>query len=230
MEAIVLAGGFGTRLRELVPDVPKPMAPVAGRPFLDILLRSLSEKGFKHVILSVGYRAETIIAHFGNDFEGMELSYEIETSPLGTGGAVRTAMQHCRGDHVFVFNGDTFLDLEVGDVELRWQLRRTPMIVVRKVPDAARYGAIKVENGLVAGFVEKGVEGPGLINAGCYVFPTDLFEDRSLGERFSLESDFLPDSIKQRPYEIHQTDGVFIDIGIPEDYRLAQDLLAKVAQ
>ena len=116
MEAILLAGGIGTRLRSVVPNLPKPMAPVAGRPFLEILLNSLAKKGFKRVVLSVGYMAEKVVSHFGYNFVGMELVYEIEETPLGTGGAVCKAIAQCNTDHVFVFNGDTYLDLEVAEV------------------------------------------------------------------------------------------------------------------
>ena len=108
MEAIILAGGFGTRLRRVVPNLPKPMAKVAGRPLLEILLLSLSRKGFKRIILSVGYMADSISNYFGFNYEGMDLIYAREEKPLGTGGAVRLALLSCKQDHVFVFNGDTF--------------------------------------------------------------------------------------------------------------------------
>ncbi len=123
MEAIVLAGGFGTRLRQVVPDLPKPMAPIAGRPFLEILLLSLYQKGFSRVVLSLGFMAEKIIAHFGDRYVGMDLVYAVEHHPLGTGGAIRVALAQCASDHVFVFNGDTYLDLEVKTAGL--QERRT---------------------------------------------------------------------------------------------------------
>ena len=107
MEAIVLAGGFGTRLRQVVADVPKPMAPIADRPFLEILLGSLARKGFSQVVLSLGFMAEKISDHFGARFAGMDIAYVVEETPLGTGGAIRLALDACTQDHVFVFNGDT---------------------------------------------------------------------------------------------------------------------------
>ena len=107
MEGIVLAGGFGTRLREVVPDLPKPMAPIAGRPFLEILLSTLARKGFTRVVLSLGFMAEKIITHFGESYAGMHLVYEVESRPLGTGGAIRAALTRFESDHVFIFNGDT---------------------------------------------------------------------------------------------------------------------------
>lgn len=228
MEAIVLAGGFGTRLKQIVPDLPKPMASVAGRPFLEILLTSLARKDFRRVVLSLGYMADKVVAHFGDHFADMELVYEIEKTPLGTGGAVRTALALCTSDHVFVFNGDTFLDLEVANVEAHWQAHHVPIIVAREVPDTARYGRLDTDHGRVLGFVEKGVTGPGLINAGCYVLPVGILDDFILGQPFSLEADFLVKRLGKQQFDLFVTNGHFIDIGVPEDYARAQIELAGV--
>lgn len=227
MEAIVLAGGFGTRLREVVPDLPKPMAPVAGRPFLEILLLALASKGFCRVILSLGYMADKVVAYFGDHFAGMELVYEVEDTPLGTGGAVRQALTRCSEDHVFVFNGDTYLDLEVADVEARWQTHHVPIIVAREVPDTARYGRLNTEEERVIGFIEKGMAGAGLINAGCYVLPVAILNEFALGQAFSLEADFLAKTVGVRRIDLFVTRGHFIDIGVPEDYARAQSELVE---
>jgi D-glycero-alpha-D-manno-heptose 1-phosphate guanylyltransferase len=227
MEAIALAGGFGTRLREVVPDWPKPMAPIGGRPFLEILLGSLARKGFSRVIVSVGFMAEKIIAHFGKRFAGMEIVYASEDLPLGTGGAVRLAANQCREDHVFVFNGDTFLDLEVDPLERHWQFHRRPVIVGREVPDTARYGKLIVNDGRVTGFTEKGVGGPGLINAGCYVFNRGQLDAFPLNALFSLETDYLAKVVSEICFDVFVTAGQFIDIGVPEDFLRAQTELAS---
>jgi len=227
MDAIVLAGGFGTRLRQVVPDWPKPMAPIAGRPFLEILLGSLGRNGFKRVVLSLGFMADKIIAHFGNRFAGMEIAYVVEDSPLGTGGAVRLAMAQCKTDHVFVFNGDTFLDLEVDAVEQQWQQYHRPILVGREVPDTARYGRLLTEQGWVTGFTEKGVAGPGVINAGCYVFNSNQLDNFALNTAFSLETDYLSNAVSQSPFGLFVTAGQFIDIGVPEDFLRAQTELAN---
>lgn len=229
MEAVILAGGFGTRLREVVPDLPKPMAPVAGNPFLEIVVRSLADKGFRRVVFSLGFMAEKISGYFGPCFAGMELAYVVEDKPLGTGGAVRLALDSCQQDHVFVFNGDTFLDLEVEAVERLWQGRRHPVIVGREVPDSARYGRLLTSENFVTGFTEKGVAGSGLINAGCYVFDKRQLDDFALNEAFSLEADYLAHAVRRTPVDVFVTKGLFIDIGIPEDYTLAQTLLGSVA-
>jgi D-glycero-alpha-D-manno-heptose 1-phosphate guanylyltransferase len=228
MEAVVLAGGLGTRLRHVVPDVPKPMALVSGRPFLAIVLGTLARKGFDRVVLALGYKAECVADHFGAGFAGMELAYEIERSPLGTGGALRQALRQCRADHVLVLNGDTYLDLEVDALEAQWQLHRLPIVVARDVPDAARYGRLDVSGDRVVGFAEKGSSGRGLINAGAYVFPTDIASAFPGDEAFSLESDFLAHAVVRSSVQFFVSRGHFIDIGVPEDYARAQVELAEI--
>jgi len=228
MEAIVLAGGFGTRLREVVPDVPKPMAPIAGRPFLEILLSSLAQKGFKRILLSLGFMAEKVVEHFGDRFAGMELVHVIEKVPLGTGGAVRQALVHCCSDHAFVFNGDTYLDLEASEIEVHWQIHHAPIIVARWVSDTSRYGRLNVARKRVLGFAEKKVAGPGLINAGCYVLPVSILDGFAVGHPFSLEMDFLAQVVPQQRFDLFVTQGHFIDIGVPADYLRAQTELAEI--
>lgn len=226
MEAIVLAGGFGTRLRQVVPDVPKPMAPIAGRPFLEILLSTLARKGFKRVVLSLGFMSEKIIAHFGNGYMGMELVHEVELQPLGTGGAIRASLTRCISDHVYIFNGDTYLDLEVNELEDLWQAGNHPVIVVRDVPDTARFGSVQMTEGRVSAFLEKGQAGRGLINAGCYVLPKTALDDFPLGHPFSLESEYFVKQMQRIRFDGFVTHGRFIDIGVPDDYQLAQTELA----
>src|SRR6202050_1403605 len=112
-DVVILAGGFGLRLRGTIGDVPKPMAPIAGRPFLELLLRQLKRHGFSRVILSVGYKQEVIREHFGEEAFGLELVYSIETSPLGTGGALREAVAHIRTETALIMNGDSYTDVDL---------------------------------------------------------------------------------------------------------------------
>lgn len=226
MEAIVLAGGLGTRLRSVVPDLPKPMAPVAGRPFLEIVLGQLARRGFTRVVLSVGYKSELIRAHFGDRFQGLELDYAVEDSPLGTGGAIRLALEHCREDHVFVFNGDTYLDLEVDAVESLWQAHHEAIVVGREVEDVSRYGSLRLEDGRIRVFGEKAGSGRGLINAGCYVLRRDQLDAFQPGQVFSLEVDYLTGLARDAGIRCFVTRGHFIDIGVPEDFQRAQVELA----
>ncbi len=225
MEAIVLAGGFGTRLRQVVADVPKPMAPIAGRPFLEILLGSLAQKGFSRSVLSLGFMAEKISGYFGSRFAGMDISYVVESTPLGTGGATRLAAAVCKQDHLFVFNGDTYLDLEVELLEKQWQAGRNPIVVAKRVSDTSRYGRLVVEGDLITSFTEKGISGAGLINAGCYVLSKDELSRFPLNKPFSIEIDYLRPKVAGEMVEVFVTNGVFIDIGIPADYSRAQTLL-----
>ena len=228
MEAIVLAGGFGTRLRQVLPDLPKPMAPIADRPFLEILLSMLLHKGFTRVVLSLGFMSEKIISHFGSRYQGIELVFEVEQQPLGTGGAIRAALARCKADHVFVFNGDTYLDLEVDALEHLWQSERHPLIVVREVPDTARFGKVEIRDGRIYAFLEKGEHGPGLINAGCYVLPKNALDDFPLGKPFSIETEFFAKYLQHVKFSGYVTNGRFIDIGVPEDYKLAQTALVSL--
>ncbi len=107
-EAIILAGGFGKRLKAVVNDVPKPMAIINKRPFLEYLLSYLDFWGVNHLVLSVGYQKQMIMNHFGKSFKGIDIDYAVEDEPLGTGGAVKNAMTFIKGNHTFVLNGDTF--------------------------------------------------------------------------------------------------------------------------
>lgn len=228
MEAIVLAGGFGTRLRQVVPDLPKPMAPIAGRPFLEILLLSLYQKGFSRVVLSLGFMAEKIIAHFGDRYVGMDLVYAVEHHPLGTGGAIRVALAQCASDHVFVFNGDTYLDLEVNDLESMWRSNRRPVIVVREVSNTARFGKVEINGGRISAFREKGESGAGLINAGCYVLAQNALDTFPFGQNFSIEKEYFAKELNRIPIDGFVTHGLLIDIGVPEDYVRAQIELADL--
>jgi D-glycero-alpha-D-manno-heptose 1-phosphate guanylyltransferase len=229
MEAIVLAGGFGTRLRSVVSGVPKPMASVAGRPFLELLLSSLKSKGITRAILSVGYMSEAITSFFEKHPVGMELAYEVESKPLGTGGAIAAALRHATCDHVFVFNGDTYLDLDLGLVAAMWPGDRTPIVVARSVPDAERFGKLEFADGRILHFLGSGQKGAGMVNAGCYMIPRNVFEDANFPDVFSFEQDFLS---RRPPLSLRAfvSSGQFIDIGVPEDFQRAQIDLAGLVR
>lgn len=230
MEAIILAGGFGTRLRPVVAEVPKVLAPVGGRPFLEIMLSRLAAQGFQRVILSLGYMADRVMAHFGHDYLGMKMVHQVEDEPLGTGGAIRYAMARCLSDHVYIFNGDTYLELETGLLEDLWHRWRQPVIVAREMPDTSQYGRLKTYNQKVVGFGEKDEAGPGLINAGCYLFPVQILNEFPQKAHFSIERDFLSFHVHQKTVRYIVSHGRFIDIGTPADYLRAQNELLSIAQ
>jgi D-glycero-alpha-D-manno-heptose 1-phosphate guanylyltransferase len=227
MEAIVLAGGLGTRLAARLSGIPKAMAPVGERPFLEILLEQLRRAGCARALLSVGYLHEVIEEHFGAEYSGMQLEYVVEETPLGTGGAIRRALEAANTEFVLALNGDTFLDADYRAM-LRFHAdeRATFTVAVTHQPDIARYGGVVVRGGRVVGFEEKGRSGPGWINAGAYVLPREMEWPAALGEKFSFEKDFLAREIGGPGVAAFEVDGFFLDIGVPEDLDRAQQELA----
>jgi D-glycero-alpha-D-manno-heptose 1-phosphate guanylyltransferase len=227
MQAIVLAGGLGTRLRSVVPDLPKPMAPVAGRPFMSWVLDRLVDAGVARAVLAVGYRHQDIRHYFGDDYRGMALHYSVEHTPLGTGGAIRLAADLVTALPVFVLNGDTFLELDYAAmVAAHRQSSARLSMAVCSVPDVGRYGALVLEGDTVCGFLEKGGNGAGNINAGVYLLSADILQQIPAHTVFSFEQQLLvPRVAELRPLAFH-TSGRFVDIGIPEDFARAQQWFA----
>jgi len=231
LQAIILAGGLGTRLRSAVGDTPKVMAPVAGRPFIEHVLGQLAGAGFRHVILAVGHGREIVTAHLGPVHAGLALTYSEERAPLGTGGAVRQALQLAEAGPCFVLNGDTWLALDfAGMLKAHVDMGATLSMAVRLVPDVARFGAVRLEGGRVTGFEEKGRSGPGYINAGVYLLDREVMSGAGLPWAFSLEHDFLAKQLATLAPLAYPTHGDFIDIGVPEDYQRAQAMLARREQ
>jgi len=231
MKAIILAGGFGTRLRERVPNLPKPMAPVAGRPFLEYLLDRLISSGINEVIISVGYRSKAIINHFGNSYRNIQIDYSIESEPLGTGGAIIHALRKNNGksESVIVLNGDTLLNINFSEfIDLYTISQFQIAIVLKKVTDVSRYGAVLISNDKITGFIEKGKVGAGLINAGVYILNQDIFKHFDLPRKFSFEADLLQKYCAELSPTAFSTESYFIDIGIPSDYERAQLELPKL--
>jgi D-glycero-alpha-D-manno-heptose 1-phosphate guanylyltransferase len=165
--------------------------------------------------------------HFGPEFEGMQLEYVVEETPLGTGGAIRRALEAANTEFVLALNGDTFLDADYRAM-LRFHAdeRATFTVAVTHQPDIARYGGVVVRGGRVVGFEEKGRSGPGWINAGAYVLPREMEWPAALGEKFSFEKDFLAREIGGPGVAAFEVDGFFLDIGVPEDLDRAQQELA----
>lgn len=238
MEAIILAGGMGTRLAARLDGVPKPMAPVAGRPFLEILLSQLGRAGCTRAILSVGHLHQIIENHFGAGFRGITIDYAIEHTPLGTGGAIRAALSQTREKSTLVLNGDTFLDADYAAMLRHHQQQTSPLtIAITRCANAARYGGVAVsgpgetmrETMRVTGFEEKGRADAGWINAGAYAFNNNFPWPPRLQERFSFETDLLAPEIATLAPAAYPVDGFFLDIGVPEDLDRAQTELANFA-
>lgn len=231
-EAIALAGGFGTRLAHVVPDVCKPMAPVAGRPFLRFIMDQLAAAGFDRVVVADGYRREQIEDFFGPAYRGMGIEYSPEEAPLLTGGAVKRALNRCESDWVFVLNGDTWLDVDFAAMETaacEAPEGVSSVIAVKRMRDFERYGTVDVDaGGMLTAFHEKRPCEEGLINAGVYLLRRDALDP--MPEKFSLESDYFERIVADGALRAVECAGGFIDIGVPEDYELAQTMLAPLAR
>ena len=228
-EAIVLAGGLGTRLRAVVSDLPKPLAPVAGRPFLAWLLDRLAANGLRRTILACGYMAEAVRDAIGDAWQGMEIAYSVEGEPLGTGGAIRLAAARLQGDAVHVLNGDTWLEYAPHALEAAARAAGAPLgIALARVDDVARYGAVAVAQGRVAAFHEKGGHGPGWINAGCYFLDAPALSALPAGA-FSFEAAVLEPRAAAGEVAAFTATAGFIDIGVPDDYALARRRFAERA-
>jgi dTDP-glucose pyrophosphorylase len=229
LEAIILAGGLGTRLRTLVSDRPKPMARVAGRPFLELLLDMLASEGIAHVVLSIGYRGDEIRSHFGSSYAGISLEYSEENEPLGTGGAIQRALERVAADPVFVLNGDTYLELPYAQMLERFREHdASVMIALHHVRDTSLYGVVEVEGDRVVGFEPRGDGNAGWVNSGVYLIQRSIFAALDLRAPFSFESDFLVPEVADLQPACFLTKGLFIDIGAPESFMRAQELLSEV--
>lgn len=229
MQAIILAGGFGTRLQAVVKDVPKPMADISSKPFLAYLLSNLQSRGIKKLVISVGYLKEKIIEYFGDSYLGMKIDYALESKPLGTGGAIINSLKFVdENQPVIVLNGDSFL--QVNYQKLVDIHKQNLTIVLRKMDDCSRYGRVVFdENLVIRSFEEKSAEKKsGFINGGIYVLDPGILKKFSLPEKFSFETDFLMKYLPELEPQAFTTDGYFIDIGIPDDYFKAQNELPRL--
>ncbi len=237
MQAIILAGGFGTRLLPAVQGVPKPMADVAGRPFLCWLLDYMAGQGVREAVLCVHHMHDTIRAYFGACYAGITLSYSIEESPLGTGGAMKRALAQLNpAQPVFVLNGDSYIPLDYRRMMTQHRNSgRSLTMAARRVSDCSRYSKLTIEGDIVSDFALLGDAQPGTISAGFYVMSPTFFKGMALPETFSFERDVMARRASAlRPGVYTQLD-YFIDIGVPADYRRAQHeipasvLMPKVA-
>lgn len=227
MEVIILAGGQGTRLRSVVQDIPKCLAPVAGRPFLGYMLDYLSAYPVDHVVFSVGYLKEQVMSYVQAHSWPFSYDFAVEDTPLGTGGGIRLALEKCHGERVFVFNGDTFFPLPLDAVPFAG-----PVTVALKPMKAfSRYGAVTVipsgrsesrVSHTITAFREKAYCEEGLINAGVYAIDRTKLHLEALPARFSFEKDVLEPMAAARELQGWPVESYFIDIGIPEDYDKAQ--------
>lgn len=232
--AIVLAGGLGTRLRSEVPDLPKPMAPIDGRPFLEYQLDFWIAQGVDEFILSVGYRADTIVTHFGERYRGVPVRYAREEQPLGTGGGVILALDMLTGDDpCLVLNGDTLFEIELDrlshfhrDNASDWTLS------LFRTSESGRYMGVEMDQeGRIISLASGIKQGSRLANGGIYLVNPALFKSLGLitGTAISLEDELIP-QVMHAGGKLNGIEfgGRFIDIGIPDDYRRAGAFVASM--
>lgn len=224
LTAVILAGGLGTRLKSAVPDLPKALAPILGKPFLSYLLRRLELAGIQRVVICTGFGADHIEQTFGRTFGKLRLEYSRESSPLGTAGALRLALPLLDSEWVITFNGDSFADVDLNKF-FQWHTQQAAAasIALADLPDTSRFGTVKL-NGQheIISFVEKaGIAEPGLINAGIYLLDQKSISAIPPGRSISIEREVFPSLIK---HGLHGYRGCrrFIDIGTPESYRDAE--------
>lgn len=228
-ECIILAGGLGTRLQSVVNDVPKCMATVAGKPFLHYILDYLSKQGFRHIVLSLGYKAEIVIGWLKENTYPFSISYVIEETPLGTGGAIRLATGKISAEKVFVINGDTFFGVDTEKlIDCHTLCLADISIALKPMTNFDRYGSVEMNsNSRIIRFNEKHQCAKGLINGGIYLINKAIFERLALPEKFSFEKDVLEKQIDSLNIVGSTQDSYFIDIGIPSDYLKANSDFAN---
>lgn len=224
MEAIILAGGLGTRLRSEVQDMPKPMAPIQDKPFLEYLVDRLIGSGVNRIIFSVGYKSDYIQNHFADSYKGKEIIYAVEKERLGTGGAIKHAMQFTKNEHVMVLNGDSIF---YGDIRGQFEFHITSeadvTFALKPMKNIERYGTVELTSeGQITQFYEKQPLDEGLINVGVYIFNVKSLTDQDLPSKFSIEHEFFEKKVDELKFMGYTSHGYFLDIGIPSDFKKAQ--------
>ncbi len=228
-EAIILAGGLGTRLRSAVPDLPKCMAPVAERPFIWFLMRYLKKQGIESFIFSLGYKNELIKEYLEKTFPGTMFTFVIEDEPLGTGGAIKLACDVALEPDVIIFNGDTLFETDIQKIAaFHLQHHATCTLSLKPMHDFDRYGVVEInKENYIQSFKEKKYYKSALINGGVYALNVAQFAELSLPEKFSFEKDFLEKYFASHTMMGLIQDQYFIDIGIPEDLEKANHEFPK---
>ncbi len=225
MKAIILAGGLGTRLRSVVYDIPKSMADINGRPFLEFQIDTLIAQGIKEIVLSVGYKSEVIINHFGEHYKDTPIRYVMEDEPLGTGGAIMKSLDEVDDGCIYVLNGDSIFMVDL--VEMMAQhtaMGSDATLALKPMTHFSRYGRVVInEENRVINFLEKQPCDEGLISGGIYLVDVPSLKSLTFPEKFSIERDYFEKHLTHHNIAGHLSDGYFLDIGIPEDYQRAQE-------
>jgi len=231
MEAIILAGGMGTRLKDVIQNIAKPMAPVGDKPFLYYVFNWISRYFVEKVILSVGYKAESVIDFFGNLVLDIPVEYVIEEKPLGTGGAIKSAAKEAEGKDILVLNGDTLFTVDLDKFfEFHISTESLFSIALKKMHFFDRYGTVDMEGNTIKKFNEIKYCDDGLINGGIYLINKQFIDSWEMPEVFSLEKDILEKTAGKSFLKGMIFNDPFLDIGIPEDYSKAEIFVKKYFQ
>ncbi|TFB10136.1 D-glycero-D-manno-heptose 1-phosphate guanosyltransferase [Candidatus Marinimicrobia bacterium MT.SAG.2] len=224
MEAIILAGGLGTRLKSKVKDVPKPMAIVNGRPFLEYILTHLQRGGVTKAVISVGFMNKVISDHFRYRFGTIDIEYSVEDAPLGTGGGILQSLKFVNTNPILVVNGDTYFQIDIFKLLAVHSAKDADVTIAAKfLEDPDRYGTVKFDKtGSLVSFEEKVKGKAGFINGGIYLINKDILLSASLPPVFSFEIDFLNKRSGDINIQIMPSDDYFIDIGTSDDFEIAQ--------
>ncbi|MBL0146358.1 MAG: nucleotidyltransferase family protein [Chitinophagaceae bacterium] len=223
-EAIILAGGLGTRLRSVVSDAPKCMAMVAEKPFLHYVITYLQKQGVSKFIFSLGYMSEVIEDYLLKEFPFLNYQLSVENKPLGTGGAIKLACTKASEKNVLIVNGDTLFDVDIKKLEdIHRFMSAECTLALKPMEKFDRYGAVEINsNSIITSFKEKKYYKEGLINGGCYILNVSQFCTKTFPKIFSFEKDYLEKYVTQHKIYGQIHNAYFIDIGIPEDYEKAQ--------
>lgn len=227
MDAVILCGGKGTRLKSVVSDRPKPMAALNDKPFLQLVMEYAAGYGFKRFILAAGYMGEVIEKHFSGAFPGYTVAVSHETQPLDTAGAVKNASSLIQTPQVLVMNGDSICRIDLrAFTEFHFSRGGRVSVAVAKVPDAGSFGSITMDSGgKILSFREKAGAGAGYVNAGIYILDKTVLDAVPPGTRYSMERDLLPALISGGEVYGYETESRLFDIGTPEGYREAGEKL-----
>ncbi|MHB1693610.1 MAG: nucleotidyltransferase family protein [bacterium] len=231
MDAIILCGGLGTRLKSVISDIPKPLAPVNGKPFLEYVMDFLNRQNIAKVVFSVGYMAGKVKDHFNYGYKNIVITYSVETEPLGTGGAIKKALNLTESKDILILNGDTFFNIDlIGMMDFHTLNNSELTLALKKSDNTDRYGTVKIDKGSkIINFQEKHYKKCGYINGGIYIIKKGIFEKFNTEEKFSFEKDFIEKYFNKINLFGYISNGYFIDIGIPEDYEKAKNELVKIS-
>jgi D-glycero-alpha-D-manno-heptose 1-phosphate guanylyltransferase len=221
-DVVILAGGFGSRLKGFIDDIPKSMAMIGQKPFLSYLFEQLYSFKYKKVVLAVGHKHDAIIDYFGKSYKSIDIEYVIEKKPLGTGGAILNAIALISSSNSLVLNGDSYFNIDLAGLEEKTVDNDSPItIALKRMKNFDRYGTVLMNGNRVITFKEKEHCKDGLINGGIYIISNEWYRNNAPGEVFSFEKDILEKNISNEVITAYEYDGYFIDIGVPEDYRKA---------